>query len=326
MIIDVCPTVDFAFKLMLGSPEHTAVTVHFLNAVLDSGPRITQATILNPFLGKETADDKLSVLDIKAKDELGRYLNIEMQTSAATGLRQRLAYYAGRLYVDQMREGMDYISLCPAISICVLTQAIFPKVPELHLDFRLREKRGLTLAEELQVHLVELPKSQATPHNISSVSPLERWAFLLLYADHIDTDDLRDLLPDPEFHDALGVLEMITQTPETRELYEARLKAKRDEEARLAYARSEGLAEGRTEGRTEGEKIGLARGEKIGQIRLHQRMLHQSPTPDAELAKASLEDLAQKLESLEQLSQRPGADGQRANGVSPYIVRPDIGN
>ena len=78
MIIDVCPTVDFAFKLMLGSPEHTGVTVHFLNSVLDSGPRITQATILNPFLGKETADDKLSVLDIKAKDELGRYLNIEM--------------------------------------------------------------------------------------------------------------------------------------------------------------------------------------------------------------------------------------------------------
>jgi predicted transposase/invertase (TIGR01784 family) len=313
MIIDVCPTVDFAFKLMLGSPEHTAVTVHFLNAVLDSGPRITQATILNPFLGKETADDKLSVLDIKARDELGRYLNIEMQTSAATGLRQRLAYYAGRLYVDQMREGMDYISLCPAISICVLTQAIFPRVPALHLDFRLREKRGLTLAEELQVHLVELPKSQATPHNISTVSPLERWAFLLLYADHIDTDELRDLLPDPEFHDALGVLEMITQTPETRELYEARLKAKRDEEARLAYARSEGLAEGRTEGEkiglTRGEQLGLVRGEKIGQIRLLERMLHRSPTPDAELAEASLEDLAQKLESLEQLSQRPGAGG-----------------
>ena len=114
---------------------------------------------------------------------------------------------------------------------------------------------------------------------------------------------------------------MITQTPETRELYEACLKAKRDEEARLAYARSEGLAEGRTEGEkiglargeqlglARGEQLGLARGEKIGQIRLLERMLHRSPTPDAELAEASLEDLAQKLESLEQLSQRPGAGG-----------------
>jgi hypothetical protein len=58
-----------------------------------------------------------------------------------------------------------------------------------------------------------------------------------------------------------------------------------------------------------GEQLGLVRGEKIGQIRLLERMLHRSPTPDAELAEASLEDLAQKLESLERLSQRPGAGG-----------------
>lgn len=64
MIIDICPTVDLAFKLMLGSPEHTAVTVHFLNAVLGGSPRIRQATILNPFLGKETPEDKLSILDV----------------------------------------------------------------------------------------------------------------------------------------------------------------------------------------------------------------------------------------------------------------------
>lgn len=97
MIIDVCATVDLAFKLMLGSPEHTAVTVHFLNAVLAGAPRIREAVILNPFLEKETEDDKLSVLDIKAQDESGRYFNIEMQTSLVAGLPQRLTYYAGRL-------------------------------------------------------------------------------------------------------------------------------------------------------------------------------------------------------------------------------------
>ncbi|MFM7071278.1 MAG: hypothetical protein ACKO38_05725 [Planctomycetota bacterium] len=102
---------------------------------------------------------------------------------------------------------------------------------------------------------------------------------------------------------------MITQTPETRELYEARLKAKRDEEARLDFARSEGRTEGEQIGLARGEQLGLARGEKIGQIRLLERMLHQSPTPDAELAKASLEDLDQKLESLELLFSRPSAGG-----------------
>jgi len=32
--IGIIATVDFAFKLMLGSPEHTRITVHFLNAIL----------------------------------------------------------------------------------------------------------------------------------------------------------------------------------------------------------------------------------------------------------------------------------------------------
>jgi flagellar biosynthesis/type III secretory pathway protein FliH len=126
---------------------------------------------------------------------------------------------------------------------------------------------------------------------------------------------------------------MITQTPETRELYEARLKAKRDEEARLDFARSEGRTEGEQIGLERGEQLGLARGEqlglergeqiglargeqlglergeKIGQIRLLERMLDHAPTTDAELAKASLEALDQKLESLQWLFPRPRAGG-----------------
>ena len=209
-----------------------------------------------------------------------------MPTSLATGLRRRLAYDAARLWVDQLREEMDYRELCPAISICVLSESMFPKVPDLHLDFRLRERSSLALSDNLQVHLLELPKSRAAPHNVDEVSPIERWAFLLLNADRIDADVLRRLLPELELHNALGVSEMTARSPETRELYEARLKVKRDEKARLDYARSEG----RAEGLAEGEQIGLARGEKIGQIRLLERLLHRSPTDDAELAKASLQD------------------------------------
>ena len=62
MVIGIRPTVDFAFKLMFGSPDHVSVTIHFLNAVLGHLLRITAITIQNPFLGKVDEDDKLSVL------------------------------------------------------------------------------------------------------------------------------------------------------------------------------------------------------------------------------------------------------------------------
>ena len=82
---------------------------------------------------------------------------------------------------------------------------------------------------------------------------------------------------------------MITRTPEIREQYEARLKAKLDEEARLEFARSEG------------EQIGQQRGELIGQIRLLERILDTTPTASEELAKLSLEQLASRLAELERI-------------------------
>jgi hypothetical protein len=42
MAIGISPLVDFAFKLMLGNPEHSGITIHFLNSILVGQPRITQ--------------------------------------------------------------------------------------------------------------------------------------------------------------------------------------------------------------------------------------------------------------------------------------------
>ena len=65
MALGISPTVDFAFKLMLGSPEHSGVTIHFLNAILTDQPKISHVEILNPFLGKDSDDDKLTPEDIR---------------------------------------------------------------------------------------------------------------------------------------------------------------------------------------------------------------------------------------------------------------------
>ena len=125
MAIGIDPTVDYAFKLLLGSPEHPAITLHFLNAVLGSEVLITDVEIINPILGKEDDSDKLSILDVAACDSTGRRYDIEMQTSLPAGLAQRLAYYTASMYVGQIGEGEDYTLLRPAISICVLDAIMF---------------------------------------------------------------------------------------------------------------------------------------------------------------------------------------------------------
>ena len=253
MAIGISPTVDFAFKLMLGSPEHSRVTIHFLNSVLVDQPKITHVEILNSFLGKVSDDDKLSILDILATDEHGRLLNIEMQTSLPAGMSQRLAYYASSVYVGQLHEGNPYTELRPAISICVLTQPMFPQSAELHLDFRLRASpSGLILTDDLQIHLLQLENLRVTAENVYHALPAERWAYFLKNADKLTPEDIRRLFPDEEIAEAAGVLEMISQTPEQLMLYNARLKFQRDEEARLQKAREDGIREGEARGRQEG--------------------------------------------------------------------------
>ena len=93
MPLGIDPKVDFAFKLMLGSPEHPAVTIHFLNAILRLPSTVTEVEILNPIQGKDRSEDKLVILDILARDQQGRRFNVEMQTTLPTALPRRLLYY-----------------------------------------------------------------------------------------------------------------------------------------------------------------------------------------------------------------------------------------
>ena len=66
------PCVDYAFKKVFGSGKlNTSVLMDLLDAVLKPPPerRIVALQVLNPFNEKDSLDDKLSILDIKAQDE-----------------------------------------------------------------------------------------------------------------------------------------------------------------------------------------------------------------------------------------------------------------
>ncbi len=256
MPLGISPLVDFAFKLMLSSHGHERVTIHFLNAILGEHAKIVSVEIQNPLVGPNYDGDKWVILDILAKDERGRKFNIEMQTSIPAGLRQRLAFYDARLYVEQMREGDRYHELRPAIVICVLDKTLIKENSQMHSDFRLRNNVGDVLTDDLQVHLLELTKLSVTRENLAMATPEEQWAYFLLNAEKLTVEAIRDLFPDPEFVEAAGVLEVIKNTPEQMDNYISRLKYQLDEVSRMESVRIEALIEGETKGRMEGELIG----------------------------------------------------------------------
>jgi predicted transposase/invertase (TIGR01784 family) len=309
MPLGIDPKVDFAFKMMLGNPEHPAVTIHFLNAMLRPAAPVVEVQILNPLLGKERSAAKLVVLDVRARDSQGRIFNIEMQTRLALSFPNRLLYYNCQNYTRQIGKGDRYRDLHPAISLCLLDQRLFLQAlaaERWHHSFRLRcdQAPQMVLTEDLEFHIFELPKFRPSSDNISSLSSDEKWLYLFRHAAEQETDLLSEMLGESPYREALGVLKMISKSPEDYSYYEDRLKFLRDEEDKLFTARKEGWQEGRQEGRQEGELIGihkgLEKGKLAGSIQTLQELLGDAVMSDLELEALDLQQLTSMVVQLQQ--------------------------
>src|SRR5262245_7250056 len=101
------PKIDYVFKRLFGSEGSVFLLIDLLNAVLSlpPGKPVRQVEIRNPFSQKGHAQEKVSVLDVKARDELGRQFHLEMQLVVPFSFGQRALYYWAGLHGSQMLEG-----------------------------------------------------------------------------------------------------------------------------------------------------------------------------------------------------------------------------
>ena len=217
---------------------------------------------------------------------------MEMQTTVPAGLPNRLAYYLSSMYCEQLREGDSYAMLTPAICVCFMNRILFSKTSSFHTRFRLCSlEEKLVLTDHLEIHVLELPKYNGTIAELKMARPKERWAYFLQHATQMTIAEIGELLPEPAFVEAGGVLDMISKTPEERLHYELRVKAMRDQKSNVEAAREEGREKGREEGREEGKWL--------GQIQLLQQLLGDSVSTSDELGKWDLDRLKRTAESLQ---------------------------
>jgi predicted transposase/invertase (TIGR01784 family) len=297
MAIGINPLIDYAFKMLFGSDDRKTVTIHFLNAVLVGQPPVTDVTFPNTVHSKLSEDGKFFILDVLAEDVLGRRFNIEVQIALPAGMAERMVFYTAETYVRRLQQGQNYTDLRPSISICVLSGALIRQPAKLHLDFRLREETlPLTLTDDLQIHFLQLNHLQVTAETLYNATPIERWCWFLCHAQELTTEQVSLLLPEQEFTEAARVLDMIAQTPEQLHEYNARLKAQRDEEARIIFAQQQGIEIGEARG----EARGIRRGLLQGQILLLQQMLKLPTSTDEQFAACDIDQLTQMLTQLQQ--------------------------
>ena len=154
----------------------------------------------------------------------------------------------------------------------------------------------MLFGSDLQIHFLQLNHLQVTAETLYNATPIERWCWFLRHVQELTTEQVSLLLPEQEFTEAARVLDMIAQTPEQLYEYNARLKAQRDEVARIMYARQQGIEIGEAIG----EARGIRRGLLQGQILLLQQILKLPTSTDEQFAACDIDQLTQMLTQLQQ--------------------------
>lgn len=254
------PKNDFVFKKLLAeSPDLLAALI---NAVRSPRPAITVVEVLNPAITPEDLQGKFIVLDVLAEDAQGRRHNVEMQTRPHPAWGSRSIYYLSRALAQQLDAGQDYGWLRPAIGIHLLDFALYDDEALAHQAtwcFELRDQRkpGVRLGDELELHLVELPKARRLPPGPGPYAldrPLSAWIdFFTHWQDEARMAELNE----PAVRQALNRLQEISADEQTRQRAFIRARALSDERTarreERELGRAEGHAEGRAQGRLEGE-------------------------------------------------------------------------
>ena len=79
----VNPRIDITFKKLFGVEENNDLLMSLINSIV-SEDQVADIQLLNLYNPSNFKNDKLSVLDIKARGHTGKLYDIEMQIFAAT--------------------------------------------------------------------------------------------------------------------------------------------------------------------------------------------------------------------------------------------------
>ena len=238
---------DFIFRKLFGETKNKDILISFLNAVLELNvhEKLEDIEILDSTeLKRSSLEDKLGILDIRARTARGEQVNIEVQLVNQYNMDKRTLFYWSKIYTEQLKEGQPYNDLKKTITINIL-DFNYIHTDKFSTVFHLWEDsdKECKLTDVLEVRFLELPKFRKKQPDLSK--PLDRWMVFI-------EDSPEEVLEmakkaEPAIARAEEILEQLGSFDEIRRYYEAREIAIHDEVTRIMGAREEGREEGQAE-------------------------------------------------------------------------------
>ena len=258
--VDMLPlSNDYVFKRIFGKGGNERILKSLLEAILKI--HIQKIEIKNPEIPKETIDEKLSILDIRAEINEDTIIDIEMQVGNTTAIDRRLVVYNAKLIAGDIKVSEEYSKAKDTIVICILNDNVLKRNAYLSLAMLKYEeteeiryvdmgykKEDSYLTKMCKYYIIELPKFKKKKPKVADL--LEKWLYVI-GGDQKMMDECKD--ENEEIKEAVKQLKEMSADEYERELYEIRERSRLTYNTEMNEARRKGLAEGRAEGKAEGK-------------------------------------------------------------------------
>ena len=220
MLHAIDPKIDCVFKALLGAEENRNLLLHFLNAILaqELQEPLVWVEILNPYNDKEFINDKLSIVDIKARDEHQHLYQIEIQLCNYPHLPARILYNWADIYSQQLQSGQDYNKLKSTYAIWLLADNLLNDNQDYLHDFKMRDQHGRTFCWHGGIWLLELNKFHAGRIDTEQ----QRWLKFFKEGETLNDDTLPDWMNTQEMKQAMSTLSRFSEKERAYFQYQAR--------------------------------------------------------------------------------------------------------
>ena len=256
---------DWAVKRMLRDKANFAVLEGLITVLL--GRKITIVEILESEGNQETATDKFNRVDIKAKEENGEIIIVEVQLTRQLYYLQRMLYGVSKAITEHIQIGNKYDKVKKVYSINILYfdlgkgtdylyhgKTIFTGVHTGdHLEVNTKEANEIRMCVPEDV-FPEYYIIRVNEFNDVATTPIEEWL------DYLKNNRISDTTTTPGLREARERLLYLQTTDKERHAYDAHMDDIMVQNDVLDTAKMEGRAEGRAEGLAEGRAEGLAEG------------------------------------------------------------------
>ena len=237
------PKNDYVFKRLFGSVGNETITKNLLSCILQQN--ITDVQLdCNPILEKNLLDDKVGILDIKAKIDNTTNVDIEMQVTDHKNIEKRILFYLSKMYTKTIKKSQDYSSLekCIAILITNYNIDIIKNIPKYITKWNIREEeyQKIVLTDVMEIYIIELNKFKDYKEK-SNHNSLNSWI------EFIESPEVVDM-SNKEIQKAKKVLEEISQDEHEQYLAELREKYIMDQKAIEDAGYDKGLKAGIEQG------------------------------------------------------------------------------